>query len=91
MALSAVDWTSPLDAVILARMIQVTERNLAERGLLAENNRFRLRLLKAGNMGKAETGIRCHGLRRNIEPRDESDRSYRDKQERDFHVRFVTS
>ena len=70
MTLSAVDRTSALYVVILAGMIQVTERNFAERCLLGENYRLRLRLLKAGNVGKAETGLSCHWWRRHIQARD---------------------
>ena len=79
MTFNAVDRTSPLDIVILARMIQVSESNFAERRLFSKDDRLRLhcRLLLAGNVAKAETWLSGDALRNNIKIRDEYRCKYR--------------
>ena len=90
MTFDAVDGTSPLDVVILARVVQMTESNLAERCLVGEDNGFRLScsLLQVGSVGHAKIWPSCDPFRSNIQLGDESRRDDRGKQERDLHVRF---
>ena len=79
MTFNAVDGTSPLDIVILARMIQVTESNFAEQCLFSKDDRLRLRcrLLLARNVAKPETWLSGDALRNNIKIRDENRCKYR--------------